>query len=215
MQRQLYIVLTISILATLSGCQYLPVLHGRKAVAKVPAIHDIKIYPYSGLYLRPENRICKKDYAETITVDIVWIKQLYVVAARKLPDVAPTPIVTTANTTTAFIPASNTNPIAVKPRIVNLNQLYTKIQDEFKVKKDDDAKMQSFKALKDSLDMALAKSGYTPEEIRRFYVLQYLGSGSRLAQNTEPEKKEKQSSNHATHVPWVWYASVGTLTKPE
>lgn len=51
---------------------------------------------------------------------------------------------------------------------------YDAIMAEFEIHPDDSRKMIEFKQLKDSLDAALVAAGYTPEQIRKFYILNYM-----------------------------------------
>lgn len=57
---------------------------------------------------------------------------------------------------------------------IDEDAFYNAILAEFEPQPGDSDKMLAFKALKDSLDQALTNSGYTQEQIRKFYILNYL-----------------------------------------
>lgn len=79
---------------------------------------------------------------------------------------------------------------------INENQFYAAIEMEFEDDPNDSEKMRSFKALKDSLDIALTASGMTPDEIKRFYILNYLSRGpapSRVLQQGQSDGQEGSS----------------------
>jgi hypothetical protein len=69
---------------------------------------------------------------------------------------------------------------------------YAAIQAEFADDPSDSEKMKAFKALKDSLDIALTASGMTPDEIKRFYILNYLSRGPAPTRVSE----QGQSGSH-------------------
>lgn len=58
---------------------------------------------------------------------------------------------------------------------LDLNKYYESVMAMYDIDPNDSEKMREFKALKLKMDEALVKAGYTPQQIRQYYVLQFLG----------------------------------------
>lgn len=56
----------------------------------------------------------------------------------------------------------------------NIDSQYEKLMQRFEVSPEDSEKMRSFKQLHKQLDQVFREKGLTEEQIRRFYVLNYL-----------------------------------------
>lgn len=85
------------------------------------------------------------------------------------------------------VPATSTG-------VLNTEELYATIQQSYKVDSTKDSpKMAAFKHMKDTLDIALAQSGYTSEEIKQFYVLQFI-SAPRPATNKPTSQHQPTNS---------------------
>ena len=81
-------------------------------------------------------------------------------------------------------PKSKPKPEPVKPIVsevgeasdaVDLNQYYRSVMAMYDPDENDTEKMREFKALKAKMDVALTKAGYTPQQIKQYYMLQFLG----------------------------------------
>lgn len=182
--------LTIMALALLQSCQWAQQLSlsQKPKTASSPRAAVRKVHPFNGLALHADAH--RRPYAHTKpSINADFVARVPALLAQRLPAevvVSPAPTQGTLVYT----------PTPPKPRVVNLNVLYGKIQAEFVVQKEDDEKMRAFKAMKKDLDGSLARAGYTQEEIKRFYVLQYLGSGHSITAQAElpAEQKDKRKS---------------------
>lgn len=71
----------------------------------------------------------------------------------------------------------------------NNDRYYDNLMAMYQADSSDSKDMREFKALKDTLDNVLVKSGYTQKEIKQFYILNYLG-----AQQANQKRKQGNGS---------------------
>jgi hypothetical protein len=76
--------------------------------------------------------------------------------------------------------------------VLNTEALYATIRQSYAVDSTKDSpKMAAFKHMKDTLDVALAQSGYSKEEIKQFYILQFLSAPQASATTGKPNSQRK------------------------
>ncbi len=190
--------LLLSTGALLGGCNTLHVVTGRAHV-----LPPVELQPH----YKPVLFSKVEPKAEVPLLDLVWLRAINWYAMQTRNQIAtetaralnlkptqptalaernpkkfaiPTPAIAGPS------PYDLVRAVAAEP-VVNLDKLYNSIQKTYAVDvKKDNTKMQAFKQMKDTLNTALKRNGYTEKEIKQFYILQYLGTAQAAAASGKP-----------------------------